>query len=78
MFCKREATKGKFSECKMANCYEEMACKRIIHCTNAGELRNTEKYLRNIRCKRENKISNIKRKYGRGTTFILIRINVVG
>jgi hypothetical protein len=38
---------------------EEVAYKRTINCTNAVELKHTEKYLHKIRCKLGNKISNI-------------------
>jgi hypothetical protein len=38
---------------------EEVTYKRAINCTNAVELRNIGKYLYEIRCKWENKISSI-------------------
>jgi hypothetical protein len=43
---------------KWVTANEEVAYKRILNCTNVVEL-NIEKYLYKIRCKWENKISNV-------------------
>jgi hypothetical protein len=51
---------------------DEVAYKRIINCTNVGELRHIGKLLYKIRCKWENKISNIYYwKWGRGSIIIV-------
>jgi hypothetical protein len=55
---------------------EEVAHKRIINCANAVKLRNIRKYMYKIIHKWENKINNIKLKIGKGSRFIVIRINM--
>jgi hypothetical protein len=42
---------------------EDIAHKRMVHCTNAVELRNIGIYLYKIRCKWENVIGNKNRKW---------------
>jgi hypothetical protein len=45
---------------------EGIACEKIINCTNIIELRNTGTDLYKIRCKWENKTSNLLSELGRG------------
>jgi hypothetical protein len=56
-----ETTKWKetFLSSKCLNINEVVAYKRILNCTNVADIRNIEKYLYKIRCKWQNKVSNI-------------------
>jgi hypothetical protein len=54
-----EEVEGTIFSSKWLSKNEDLAYKRKIKCVTATELRNTQKSLCKIRCKWENKISNI-------------------
>jgi hypothetical protein len=56
---------------------EEVAYKRIINCTNAVELRNRKNTCMKLDVNRRIKLVIYKWKWGRGSTVIVIRINIV-